>query len=109
MNIIDIAVFLGAMFGLAAFVCRIDQVRWWTHSPGLVLMHCAMAIGCGAAAAHAWQGSTTLVDAAAVLASIAWIAVSLRDWPAVPSNALRTRTLVFPPRPATGNPRGAAK
>jgi hypothetical protein len=100
-SVIDILVFAGALAGIVAMVCRIDQVRWWTHSVLMVAMHCAMAIACGAAAAHAWDGTTTLVDGATVTATLCWVAYSLRDWSSASASPARLGVLTFPPAVAT--------
>lgn len=80
MNAIDIVVFAAGACALFAFVCRLDGLRLFKHRLPVIVMHGSLAIACGAAMVHAWQGTTGVIDAAAVAGSLAWIVVSLKTW-----------------------------
>lgn len=80
MNVIDILVMLGAALGTAAYVCRLDALRWRTHAGAVILMHIALGAACIFAGFHAWAGESGPLDVAALAGALAWIWISLPTW-----------------------------
>jgi hypothetical protein len=93
MTTLDMLVF-GASLALApAYLCRLDVVRFGTHSTPVVLFHLALFMGCLSAGYHGWSGTVGLSDIAALTAAGAWLVVSWSTWTqGAPAHALRAKS-----------------
>lgn len=80
MNALDIVVFLAALSGVGAYICRLDPLMLWRHKLGVIVMHGALCIACGSAAASTWDRGAGLQEVAIVVGSWCWIAISIATW-----------------------------
>lgn len=65
---------------LMAYVCRLAMLHPTTNTPGIVVMHAALAMSVGWAGYHGWVGDSTFGDVVSVIGAAAWILSSFREW-----------------------------
>lgn len=71
---------IASLAALAAYVCRLDALTWREHRPLAVLIHIAGAAACTWVLFEAIGGRARPVDALALVAPVAWIAMSYARW-----------------------------
>lgn len=90
MNPLDMLIFWASLVLAPAYICRLNLVRFGTHSSPVVLFHLALFLGCLSAGYHGYTERVDLSDVAALTAAGAWLAVSWHTWgDGAPLHALR--------------------
>lgn len=80
MNPLDMLIFWASLVLAPAYICRLNLVRFGTHSSPVVLFHLALFLGVLSSGYHGYTGNVDMSDVAAVVAAGAWLAVSWHTW-----------------------------
>lgn len=77
---IQLALFVLASASVAAYVCRLDSLRYGQHQLSIIVMHGSLLVACAWAALQAASGVADWGDFGVVIGSLSWIWVSLPTW-----------------------------
>jgi hypothetical protein len=78
--VLNAGVFAAACMSVAAFMCRLDALRYRHHRAAVILLHACLGAASAAAGHRAWLEEAGLLELATVAGSLLWIVISWPDW-----------------------------
>lgn len=80
MGPLDFIVLVLSGIGLAAYLCRLNALKFRKHSLVVIVLHISLCSTCIFVGYHAWEGDAGALEVAALVGALSWIWMSMPTW-----------------------------